>query len=131
MFDLEFYELPNGRKPVEEFVLSLSPKMQVKAYDSLKILEEKGNALREPYSKPMSNGIFELRIRFANDASRIFYFFYSGEKIVLTNGFVKKTRKTPRAHLKQAIKYKEDYERRKKDERLGKTQGKADGKPGV
>jgi len=116
LFDLEFYELPNGRKPVEEFVLSLSPKMQVKSYDSLRILEEKGNALREPYSKPVSDGIFELRIRFAKDISRIFYFFYSGDKIVLTNGFLKKTQKTPKVHLKQAMKYKEDYERRKRNE---------------
>jgi len=53
-----------------------------------------------------------LRIQFANDITRIFYFFYVGRKIVLTNGFVKKTLKTPKTEIQLAIKYKKDYERR-------------------
>jgi phage-related protein len=35
-----------------------------------------------------------------------------GQKIVLTNGFVKKTIKTPRSEIDLALKYKEDHERR-------------------
>ena len=62
MFDLEFYSLPDGRKPVEEFLDSLSVKMRVKALDSLDLLEEYGNQLRLPYSKALDDGIFELRI---------------------------------------------------------------------
>ncbi len=64
MFDLEFYSLPDGRKPVEEFLDSLPAKMRVKALDSLDLLEEFGNQLRLPYSKALANGIFELRIKF-------------------------------------------------------------------
>ena len=112
LFNVEFYTMPNGHKPIEEFLDGLDIKMRNKALDSLMILKEKGNTLREPYSKPMKNGLFELRIKFSKDISRIFYFFITGKKIILTNGFVKKTQKTPYYELETALKYKADYERR-------------------
>lgn len=115
MFDVEFYRLPNGKAPVEEFLDSLNVKMRNKALNSLVLLEEFGNTLREPHSKPIGDGIFELRIKFASDITRIFYFFYVGNKIVLTNGFIKKTQKTPPAEIELAKKYKEDYEARSKE----------------
>ena len=71
-----------------------------------------GVALREPHSKAMGDGLFELRIKFSSDISRIFYFFVVDNRIVLTNGFVKKTMKTPKAEIELARKYKADYERR-------------------
>jgi phage-related protein len=121
MFDLEYYELPNGEKPVERFIDGLNVKMRVKAFGSLAILAEYGNALREPYSKPAGNGLFELRIKFATDITRIFYFFSVGNTIVLTNGFVKKTQRTPQREIELALTYKTDYERRKENGRFQKT----------
>lgn len=114
MFDVDFYELPNGGKPIEEFLDSLDPKMRAKALYGISILQEFGNRLREPHSKPMGDGLFELRIKFASDISRIFYFFVVDNKIILTNGFVKKTIKTPKSEIELARKYKADYERRHK-----------------
>jgi len=93
MFDIDYYELPNGEKPVEQFINSLDTKMRVKALGSIDILAEFGHTLREPYSKAIGGGIFELRIKFASDITRIFYFFVVDNKIILTNGFVKKTKK--------------------------------------
>ncbi len=112
MFNIEFYQLPNGEKPVKEFLDGLDNKMRTKAVYSLSVLEEFGNKLREPYSKPIGGGLFELRIKFAGDISRIFYFFVVDNKIILTNGFIKKTMKTPKAEIELARKYKADYERR-------------------
>ena len=112
VFDIEFYRLANGEVPVEEFLDSLDPKMRNKAIRSLELLEEFGNTLREPNSKAMGNGLFELRIKFSSDITRIFYFFYVDNKIVLTKGFVKKTQRTPPAEIELARKYKADYERR-------------------
>ena len=86
--------------------------MRAQALYALSILEEYGNRLREPYSKSVGNGLFELRIQFASDITRIFYFFVVDNKIILTNGFVKKTMKTPKAELELARKYQADYERR-------------------
>ena len=116
MFDVDFYELPNGEKPVATFLNSLDNKMRAKALYGISILEEFGNNLREPHSKPIGDGLFELRIKFASDITRIFYFFVVNNKIILTNGFVKKTMKTPKAEIELARKYKEDYERRHNNE---------------
>lgn len=63
------------------------------------MLDKKGNNLREPYSKAIDDGIFELRCKFGSDITRILYFFYDGRKIILTNGFVKKTQKLPSKEL--------------------------------
>jgi phage-related protein len=86
--------------------------MRVKTLGSIDILAEFGNTLREPYSKAIGNGLFELRIKFAGDISRIFYFFVVDNRIILTNGFVKKTPKTPPGEIALAMKYKADYEGR-------------------
>jgi len=49
MFQVDYYELPNGEKPVDKFLDSLDIKMRVKALGSIDILAEFGNTLREPY----------------------------------------------------------------------------------
>lgn len=49
-----------------------------------------------------------LEIR-GNDITGIFYFFVIGQKIILTNGFIKKTQKTPKAEIALAKKYRNDY----------------------
>ena len=114
MFNVEYYALPNGEKPVETFLDSLDFRMRAKALGSIEILAEFGNILREPYSKAIGKGLFELRIKFAGDTTRIFYFFIMNNRIILTNGFIKKTRKTPPGEIALAQKYKADFERRQK-----------------
>lgn len=66
----------------------------------------------------MENGIFELRTKQGSDITRVLYFFIIGKKAVLTNGFVKKTQKTPKVEIELANKYKVDYERRYGSEQL-------------
>ena len=75
----------------------------------LNVLQEKGNRLREPYSKHLEDGIFEVRGKVGNDISRVMYFFYYNGKIILTNGFLKKTQKTPKNEIELAKKYRKDY----------------------
>ena len=113
MWEVEYYETEAGIIPVMEFIDGLSSKMQRRAFKELLLLQELGNNIREPYSKPLGNGIFELRIQAEGNAARIFYFFFVGKKIILTNGFLKKTEKTPPSELEKAATYKADYERRK------------------
>ncbi|MBE6063089.1 MAG: type II toxin-antitoxin system RelE/ParE family toxin [Clostridium butyricum] len=116
MWDVDFYRTEDNVAPVEIFLRELDIKMRAKALHELKILAEFGTQLREPYSKPIQGGIFELRIKQSSNISRIFYFFRSGNKIILTNGFLKKTQKTPKSEIQKAIKYKEDFERRHNNE---------------
>ena len=95
-YEVIFYETPDGKQPAKEFLLSLPPKMRAKMLRTIEIVGENGPDLREPYSKCLEEGIFELRAKVGSDISRVLYFFYIGKRIVLTNGFVKKTQKTPK-----------------------------------
>ena len=108
-FEIEFYEKTDGSKPARDFLLSLDVKMRAKMYGLLSILQEKGNTLREPYSKHLDDGIFELRCKVGNNITRVLYFFYYEGKIILTNGFVKKTQKTPTEEIKLAKERRADY----------------------
>jgi len=117
-FEIIFYEKENGQNPVKEFLISLPKKHSAKAYWSIELLEKFGTNLTEPYIKPIKRdkykGLWELRIKFASDISRIFYFMPVGNTFVLLHGFVKKTEGTPVGELEIAKKYMEDY--RKGDE---------------
>lgn len=115
MFEVEYYEKSDGTHPAEEFILSQDVKMKTKLFRLLELLELKGNELREPYSKSLSDGIFEIRANQGNNITRVLYFFVVGKKIILTNGFVKKTQKTPENEIELAKKYREDYERRREN----------------
>ena len=86
--------------------------MRAKVFRNLELLEIKGNQLREPYSKHLEDGIFELRVKLEKNITRVLYFFVIGNKVILTNGFIKKTQKTPRSEIKLAKQYREDYQRR-------------------
>ena len=112
-FEVEFYETKNGIQPVREFILSQEKKFIAKTLDMIQLLQDNGYQLREPYSKALENGIFELRIKLGNNISRIMYFFYVDQHIILTNGFIKKTQKTPRNEIEKAKKYRADYMDRK------------------
>ncbi len=115
MFDVEYYEKEDGTFPAEEFILSLDTKMQAKMFRELELLETFGNELREPHSKPLGDGIYEVRAKFASDITRVLYFFVVDKKIILTNGFVKKTQKTPVNEIELAKKYRKDYLKRSKE----------------
>ena len=115
MFDVEYYEKEDGTFPAEEFILSLDAKMQAKMFRELELLETFGNELREPHSKPLGDGIYEIRAKVASDITRVLYFFVVNKKIILTNGFVKKTRKTPDSEITLAKKYRKDYLERNKE----------------
>ena len=108
-FEVEFYQMANGKEPAKDFLLSLESKMQAKMIDTIVLLQDNGNELREPYSKYLSDGIFELRAKVGTDITRVMYFFYVGRKIILTNGFIKKTKKTPLSEINKAKRYRSDY----------------------
>lgn len=108
-FSIEFYTKEDGEKPAKDFLLSLDKKMRAKLLGILDILEERGNQLREPYSKPLRNGIFEIRAKVGSNITRVLYFFYYNGRIILTNGFVKKTQETPKREIEIAENYRKDF----------------------
>ena len=112
-FEVEFYETADGKQPAKEFLLSLDKKMRAKMTDTISILQDNGYELREPYSKHLSEGIFELRAKVGSDITRVLYFFYVDRHIILTNGFIKKTQKTPPREIERKKTHRADYLSRK------------------
>lgn len=108
-----FYDLPNGTYPAQEFIDSLDIKMQAKMIRTIAMLQENGTDLRKPYSEYLEDGIFELRAKVGSNISRVMYFFFDGGNAILTNGFIKKTQKTPPGELDRAKRYKAEYLSRK------------------
>ena len=74
-FEVEYFEKEDGTYPAEEFILSQDVKMRAKLFRLLELLEEKGNTLREPYSKSLDDGIFEIRAKQGSNITRVLYFF--------------------------------------------------------
>ena len=114
-FSVEYYEKEDGTRPAEDFILSQNTKMRARIFMILEFLEEMGPQLREPYSKALGDGIFEIRAKQGSDISRVLYFFMVGRRIILTNGFVKKTDKTPPREIDKAKRYRADYQQREED----------------
>ena len=108
-FEIIFYQREDGMEPVREFLDAQPLKMRAKLVKEINMLKMNGYELREPYSKHLRGGIFEIRAKAGNDISRVLYFFYMGHRIVLTNGFVKKTQMTPKGEIEKAEKYRKDY----------------------
>ena len=89
--------------------MELPKKMRAKVYRAIDMLESNGADLREPYSKHLNDGIFELRAQIGPDISRVLCFFMVGKSAVLTHGFIKKTQKTPPSEIDRAKKYRAEY----------------------
>ena len=102
---------------MQEFLDPLDPKMRAKLLGSVALLEANGPQLREPYSKSIGDGIFEIRAKQGSNITRVLYFFFVGRNIILTNGFLKKTQKTPVSEIALAQKYRADYLKRKENDR--------------
>jgi len=117
-YKIELYEKIDGRTPVLEFILSLNPKQQAKIYREIDLLEKIVNELHYPHvdiikSKKYS-GLWELRIEFASNIFRIFYFLPENNKVILLHGTVKKKQKTPKKGLETALERMKEYLRREK-----------------
>ena len=69
-----------------------------------------GNEVREPVSKYLENGIFELRARSKKVQVRFLYFFCPNKVIIIAVGLFKKQSKVPRAHIERAKQIKVTYE---------------------
>ena len=92
---------------VKEYIKSLSStteKAQIVQY--LDRQATLGHRLKEPVSKPLRDGIQEIR----PGPHRLLFFFYKG-RIVIIHAFRKKTRETPDHEIKAAIGKKERWRR--------------------
>ena len=107
--DIVFYETLSGKCPVGEFLDGLPTKHHAKAIRNLELLEEFGQHLQGGIIKYIRGEIWELRVSFAKNISRMLYFAPTGNTFVFLHGFIKKTPKTPQRHIEIAQKRMKDY----------------------
>lgn len=114
MFKIVFYETPMGNRPAADFLNSLNDKDAAKMQAILRSLSEHGDKLGAPFSKPLGDGIFELRTSNRGRWHRILYFFIVNQTVVLSHGFTKKVNETPQREIAKAIGHRKDYKERNK-----------------
>lgn len=103
-YKVRFYRSSRtGREPVLEYIDKLDIKNRAKVLKYIEFLREREGYLDEPYSKHVTGKIRELRVDFARNRHRIFYFTFISKKIILLHAFLKKTNKTPLSEIKRAV----------------------------
>ena len=95
----------------ESFFVKQNDKFQKKIIWTLNLIEEIKN-VPETYLKHIkgTDGLYEVRVQTGSNIFRVFCFFDKGKLVVLMNGFQKKTQKTPKNEIEQALKIKNEYE---------------------
>ncbi len=99
----------------EKFFVKQTDKVKLKIIWTIELIEDL-ERVPETYLKHIESakGLYEIRIKLGKDIFRIFCFFDQGRLIILTNGFQKKTQKTPKKEIEKALKIMEEYKNEKK-----------------
>jgi phage-related protein len=94
----------------EEFFEGLTEKVKEKI-DYVLYLVTHAERVPEKFLKHLegSKGLYEIRVEVGNNIYRIFCCFDKGKVVVLFNGFQKKTQKTPKGEIEQALKLMQEY----------------------
>ncbi len=93
--EIQFFDDKLGK-----FIRTLEKLTIAKVLRTIDLLERFGYQLEMPHSKKIGNGLFELRVRGAQEA-RIFYTFRK-DKAILLSGCIKKAGRIPRRKLSVA-----------------------------
>jgi phage-related protein len=113
-FTVEFYETEAGRCPVQEFLVRLKshdPGDFAAVLAGLAKLRNRQNH-REPLSKAIGAGLFELR-HVGKLNTRVLWFFMKGRRIVAVHGIRNKSQSIPARDLNTARARMQDWLQRK------------------
>ena len=94
---IRFFRLESGREPVRDWLKNLGQADRKTVGEDIKTLQY-GWPIGMPLARKMAENLWELRSRLTVGICRTFFTVYAGE-IVLLNGFVKKSQKTPANEL--------------------------------
>lgn len=107
-----FYRTEAGSEPVREWLKSLGQEERYLIGNDIKTVEY-GWPVGMPTSRPMGNGLFEVRTNLPQDRiSRVLFCIYES-RMVLLHGFIKKTQKTSKQDLDLALDRKRKLEKQK------------------
>lgn len=94
-----FYKTVDGKCPVAEFIDSQSTKVALKIAWVLRAVQELERIPKTYFKKISSTDFYEVRIEQGGNIYRLLGFFHNGNVVILTNGFQKKTQKTPKSEI--------------------------------
>jgi phage-related protein len=115
MREVNFYQSESGKYPAKEFLDSLTGKQVKKITWALELFEDTSIMPKQYFKKLVGTAdIWEIRVIFSSDIFRLLGFFEFNGNFIITNGFVKKTQKTPVTEIKIAEERKKDYNERKR-----------------
>lgn len=115
MPEINFYKTLSGKIPVEDFFNSLPGKHAQKIIWVLELFENTTFVSKQYFKKLINtDDIWEIRVIYSSNIFRVLGFFESQNVFVLTNGFVKKSQKTPTSEIKTAEQRKKEFMQRKK-----------------
>ena len=102
----------------EDFLKKQPTKVQNKIF---KIIEAIETLERVPknYLKAITGtkGLYEARISLFSNIWRVFCFFDGDKLVILLNGFMKKTQKTPKKEIEKALRLMKEYYKEKEEEK--------------
>jgi phage-related protein len=104
-FTLEWYYDKNGKSVVYDYFMDSAEELQDKFLVLAKKMADLGKIYDITKFRNEGDGIYA----FKPQPDRYLSFFTHGKKIIITNGFRKKTDKLPKNEKKLAIKYRQDY----------------------
>jgi phage-related protein len=93
----------------------LTDKQAQKVAWNLRVIRDSDFIPKEYFKKLTNTNLWEVRVKFGRNIFRILGFMEKENFIILTNGFQKKTQKTPIKEIKLAEKRMRDYIRRKRN----------------
>lgn len=105
-----FYRTAGDKCPVKDFLDSLPGPAARKITWVLNLVEDLDQVPAAYFKKLAgSEEIWECRVNFGTKSYRLFCFFAGNSLVVLTHGFLKKTRRAPRGEIERAERYRRDY----------------------
>ena len=110
MRTINFYRTESGNCPIEDFLDSLSGKQAQKVVWVLRLIEELDVVPGQYFKKLVNTGdIWEVRVQFGGNIFRLLGFLDGSTVLILTNGFAKKSQKTPLQEIELATRRKHEY----------------------
>lgn len=96
---------------LEQEILRLPPMLVARFVRYAERMVRFGPDLGMPHTRPLGDGLFELRLKGPGAIARIFYCTRPGRRIVMLHQYIKKTKKTPRKELDIARRRKREINR--------------------
>lgn len=106
-----FYCTDTGGEPLRDWLRSLGGDDRRRIGEDIKTVEF-GWPLGMPLTRPLGEGLFEVRTKLAGHRiSRVIFYIDARQRMVLLHGFIKKTQRTPSEDLTIARSNKTRHER--------------------